>query len=168
MPAEEIFYLNYYVGALLSQGGDLSANDQRLLFSPTGPFGTAVAPHEVVIPLPAIQAFEWSGGLSRTVRIQVQGTLHKFEGSQANRLGEWLKNKLPGKVALPRPVIKPLHPIIGPKFSCDQCTEILHPGYKFCTRCGHPPRAVCFKCLCLVDFEWSHCAYCGAKVSPAL
>lgn len=164
MSDDQIFHVNYYVAALLSQGGDLKLNDARILFTPTSPIDSAIFGNEVMIQLETIWAYEVVGGISRTVRIKAKDRIYKFEGSEAVAFGQALYKKIPKKLIRPESVVKPLHPIIGPQYSCEECTEVLKPGIKFCTRCGKPPRNACLNCRALLDTNWLYCGYCGHKV----
>ena len=165
MPNSQMFHINYYVGPLLALVGELRVDDQNIVFKPTGPIERAMGARDLIIPVDKIIVFESIGGLSRTVRIKVADIIYKFEGSEASRFGEWLIKKLPTKAYRRPSGVTLLHPTIGPKYSCRQCTEVLQPGFAFCTRCGAHPSPACAGCQRMVDFNWTVCGYCGVKVT---
>ncbi len=160
----DVFHVNYYVGPMIALVGELRISDQQIVFSPTGPIERAMGARDLTIALSKIVVFEVVGGLARTVRIKDAEKIYKFEGSEALRFGEWLIKKLPTKVYLKPSGVQLLHPTIGPKYSCKHCTEVLQPGFAFCTRCGARPSPACIGCQRMIDINWVVCAYCGVKV----
>jgi len=185
MPVAETFRVNYYVGAVLAQGGNLSFEGTKIIFSPTSAIDRAMGARDVEIPFREIRAASYAGALSRTVRVKTDDKVHKFEGGQAKQIWELLKNALqklgtmppdkkPNKTtdasaqsffsaeppARPQPASPPQP---SSSLSCDQCEKPLQAGYSFCPYCGNRLKAVCSSCHRTLDPSWSACAYCGLK-----
>src|SRR5690242_12872558 len=121
----EILRINFYIGPVLSQTGALELGSTQIRFRPLGVVERALGAEDVTIPLSQIVAFDILGGLSRMIRIKTKHNLFKFEGAEAGRFGDWLVKKIPDKLYHRPTSVKLLHPIIGPKYSCPECTEVL-------------------------------------------
>ncbi len=165
MQNEKLFNVNYFVGAMLVQTGVLQISGTHIIFKPTGMIEKMMGATEVVIALADIVAFDYTGGLARTVRIKTQNKVHKFEGSATSSFGDVLLNLLPNKAVKKPSIIQSLHPFIGPKYSCKQCTFVSQPGLRFCPKCGVAPQGACAKCQRLLDSNWNFCGHCGTKVA---
>lgn len=167
MPVAEIFRVNYYVGALLAQGGNLWIDGSKIIFSPTSTLDRAMGAEDVQIPFQHIRAVDYAGALSRSFNIKTDEKIHKFEGAQARKFWDLLEKVLPNK-ELMAPLgavqkrsdvlVKPLTSLV-----CDRCTKPLQSGYSFCPHCGTRPKSACSSCRRTIDLSWAVCAFCGWK-----
>lgn len=166
MENEVQFHVNYYIGAILVESGELRMSGTHIIFKPTGVIERLMASKEVVIALADIIAYEYTGGLFRTVRIQTREKIYKFEGSATSKFGDVLLNLLPNKAAKKPSKVQVLTPTITQKYACSECSFVAQPGIRYCPRCGAPPKNACQKCRFLLDTSWIFCVYCGTKVEP--
>lgn len=174
MPITETFRVNYYVGALLAQGGNVRLEESKIVFSPTSALDRAMGATDVSILLADIRSIEGSSGLSKAVRIQTQGKTHKFDGSQIVSFWDTLRKKLPSKVSAQ--TVAPVQPVIAAASStaksmpsssviaCHHCNTSLQPGFSFCPHCGVRPKSICPSCQRTFNPAWVSCAYCGSKI----
>jgi RNA polymerase subunit RPABC4/transcription elongation factor Spt4 len=162
MPVAEMFRVNYFVGALLAQGGNLWFEDTDLVFSPTSSIDRAMGARDVKIPFQTIREIDYSGPLSRSFNIKTDDKIHKFEGSQAKKVWETLEKVLAVKGIL----ILPESKNGGGPLACSQCEHALQPGFSFCPYCGVRIKSVCSSCHKSVEPNWVACAFCGWKFAP--
>src|SRR5262245_37000083 len=66
----KLFQVNYYVGRMLAEAGELLVGESDLRFVPTGVIEKIMGSKGIVIPFSEIIAYEYTGGLARTVRVQ--------------------------------------------------------------------------------------------------
>ncbi len=161
MPAVEMFRVNYFVGALLAQGGNLWLDETQLVFFPTSAIDRAMGAQNVEIPFKNIRAVDYSGALSRSFSIKTDDKIHKFEGGQAKKVWELLDKALSVQTgATNGSALKS-----KPTLACSQCDQPLMPGYSFCPHCGIRLKPVCQSCHKFIDLNWVACAFCGWKFS---
>jgi hypothetical protein len=164
-PATEVFRVNYYLGAMLAQGGNLTLEEAVVKFSPTSALDRAMGAKDVEIPYKAIRGMSYSGPLSRSFTIKTEGKVHKFEGAQAKRVWELLAKTLPEKGCVLTPMVEkaPARPpvSVADGLACDGCRMALQPGYAFCPSCGTSVKSVCGACKRSIDPRWAACAFCG-------
>ncbi len=146
MAIAQKFRVNYFVGALLAQGGHVSLDDTRIIFSPTSAIDRAMGAKDVEIQIHHIRAVSYSGALSRTFKIKTDERIHKFEGGQTREFWEVLETVLRSKG------MKPIEPVGTPTpnppaaaisttaFPCPQCRQLLQPSFNFCPYCGTPSK----------------------------
>lgn len=163
MAKSAIFRINYYVGAVLAQGGNVWLDDSMLVFSPTSAIDRAMGAKDVQIPFDHIEHKEFKGELVRTFVIRTKEKTHKFEGSQAKPVWDLLEKATQHKTGS-------LSPAAVPKSSarsliCDHCGKALEPGFGFCPACATRVKAGCPSCHRAVSVQWMACAYCGWKFS---
>ncbi len=172
MNATEKFRVNYYVGALLAQGGNLTLEDSKIVFSPTSALDRAMGAVDVAIPFQQILGMESKGTLSRSVHIKTNEKIHKFEGGQAQKFWDALQrimsNGAPATDAPVKPSDVKAAPPPAAGFQCDRCLQPIQPGYFFCPHCAQRLKSVCVSCHKAVDPTWAACAFCGWKFSSAL
>jgi len=171
MQVAEIYRLNYYVGALLAQGGNLWFEGSKIVFSPTSALDRAMGARNVEIAFQQIREMEYKGELSRTFILKTDDRIHKFEGAQAKKVWEILQKALPNgkETASEGPDKNVAHlPKSSPVLACDQCSKRLEPGYSFCPHCGNRLKSACTSCHRSVDPAWSACAFCGWKFKSGL
>lgn len=165
MQDQIVFQVHYYVGPMLAVSGELRITGTNILFKATGVLEKMMNMQDVAISMADIVAYEYAGGLLRTVRIRTNDKVHKFEGSEAGKLGDVLLNLLPNKATRTPSKVQSMHPHIGPKYSCIHCGFVAQPGFRVCPSCRAFPQNVCERCRCLLDTAWTYCAYCGTKTS---
>lgn len=158
MPVAEMFRVNYFVGALLAQGGNLWLEESKLVFSPTSAIDRAMGAENVEIPFQSIRGVEYSGVLSRSFNIKTDDKIHKFEGGQAKKVWELLDKVLGQKGLASTTSAKPTTALV-----CNQCEQSLQPGYSFCPGCGGRLKSTCQACHKAIGPSWVACAFCGAK-----
>jgi RNA polymerase subunit RPABC4/transcription elongation factor Spt4 len=170
MPSNETFHLNYYIGAVLAQGGNLSLSDSKIIFSPTSPIDRAMGATDVEIPFHEIQEVEFKGEMMRAFHVRTVEKIHKFQGSQAKSAWERLEKSLKAKessvaVSVPASNPAPASPPVSASNSlnCDRCKSALLPGFSFCPSCGATAKSSCSSCHKAILSHWSHCAFCGWK-----
>jgi hypothetical protein len=128
MPKSEIFRINYYVGAVLAQGGNIWIDDSMIVFSPTSAIDRAMGAKDVQISFDRIKALEFKGELMRTFTVSTGDKIHKFEGSQARRVWDVLEKTVPNKNSLAikgQSVLK-----------CAECRKDVAAHWFFCAFCG--------------------------------
>lgn len=130
MPKSEIFRLNYYVGAMLAQGGQMWYDDSKIVFSPTSMLDRALGATDVEIPFLKIQAVEFKGELMRMFQVKTADKLHRFHGTQAKKAWEGLSRTLQ-EVGM-----KPIQKIDARRLACSQCSGQLESNFSFCPFCG--------------------------------
>lgn len=158
MPVVETFHVNYFVGALLAQGGNLWLEDSKLVFSPTSAIDRAMGAQNVDIPFQTIRGVDYSGSLSRSFSIKTDDKIHKFEGSQAKKVWELLEKALAQKGMAVTSNHKHNSALI-----CAQCEHSLQAGFSYCPYCGTRLKSVCPACHKSIDPNWIACAFCGSK-----
>ena len=183
MATGERFRVNYYLGALLAQGGDLWIENATITFCPTSALDRAMGAKNVEIPFQKIRSMNYAGAFSRAFSIKTEDKVHKFEGAQTRKVWELLEKALPNvektvpaKMAVlpPAPVAPlsaPLPPDAAPAapasvakgLVCEKCQEPLQPGYSFCPRCAERIKGLCPSCKRSIDPGWTVCAFCGWK-----
>ncbi len=126
----EVFRLNYFVGAMLAQGGDLWFDDSKIFFSPTSSIDRAFGATDIEIPFNKIQNMEFKGDLTKFFHVKTADKLHRFHGSQAKRAGEALAKTLQSKgmQSIPQPDKK--------NKPCQKCSSHLEANFLFCPFCG--------------------------------
>jgi transcription elongation factor Elf1 len=162
MPVVETFHVNYFVGALLAQGGNLWLEDSKLVFSPTSAIDRAMGAQDVEIPFHTIRGVDYSGPLSRSFNIKTDDKIHKFEGGQAKKVWESLE-----KVLSQKGLSLPSHQKHQGSLNCPQCEQNLQVGFSFCPHCGIRLKSVCPSCHKAVEASWVACAFCGSKFTPS-
>jgi hypothetical protein len=144
MPDKENLRVNYYVGSVLAQGGEVRLEGGKIIFSPTSSIDRAMGAKEVEIPFQKIRGVEHKGEFLRTFTIKTEEKTHKFEGSQARKLAELLEKELKNQGLIANiPFekttdnlnlkVKPQAPTEKP---CIQCKKSLKPEFFFCPFCG--------------------------------
>jgi hypothetical protein len=126
----QVFHVNYFVGAVLAQGGDLRLEDTKIVFSPTSSIDRALGAKDVEIPLNTIRGVEYAGGLTRTFRIKTDDKTHKFVGQQVEKIWQILQNSSSLKSG-----IAP-SPKTPATLECGKCAGPLKPNFLFCPYCG--------------------------------
>ncbi len=165
MENKAVFQVNYFVGTMLAEVGELQVTPTHLTFTPTGMIEKIMGAKSIVIPLSDIISFDYTGGLARTVKILTPQRIHKFEGSATSGFGDLLVKLLPGKAARRPSQVQMMFPRITPQNACEECTEQLTSGLSFCTRCGATPSGLCSHCQKLTEPSWAFCGFCGTKVA---
>lgn len=181
MPKSEIFRLNYYVGAILAQGGNVWIENSKIVFSPTSAIERAMGAKDVEIPFPDINEIVFKGDLMRSFNVVTKNKTHKFEGSQAKKVWEILdqlvkpKSKPAAVVVIPNPAPavvptsapqRPAAPVSS-RHACEGCRKELEPCYAFCPYCALPVKTKCSSCRRAVNPQWIACAFCGWKFANA-
>ncbi|OVE76064.1 hypothetical protein BVX98_06580 [bacterium F11] len=171
MPGEEKLRVNYYVGSLLAQGGEVRVDDSKIIFSPTSALDKAMGAKDIEIPFRDINALEHKGQLLRTFNIKTGDRTHKFEGSQAKKLAELLEGALNEKGLMTAIQIEKKSEDKLQKFSpesfsvpaCGKCSKTLRPDYAFCPYCSASVKSLCESCHRIIEEDWVACPYCGKK-----
>jgi hypothetical protein len=185
MAKSEIFRVNYYIGPLLAQGGNIWIDDSKVIFSPTSALDRAMGAGDIEIPFQHISDLVFKGDLLRTFNIKTPEKTHKFEGSQAKKVWALLDQSLkatgsrssaPASIPASSPATTPplantaksvpTQTIPPVSMGCDQCAKPLYPGYSFCPFCGTRIKSVCSSCRRAIVLTWSVCAWCGWKFTP--
>lgn len=145
MAKSETFRLNYYVGAMLAQGGNLWFDDSKIVFSPTSAIDRALGASDVEIPFLKIQNVEFKGDMTRMFHIKTADKLHRFHGSQAKVAWENLATTLKARGMQPVPKPSDLlgKPVqtgtakpAGKTLACQKCSGRLETNFLFCPFCG--------------------------------
>lgn len=162
--------VNYYVGALLAQGGEVRVDDSKIVFSPTSAIDRAMGAKDVEIPFQNIQGLEQKSDISRTFHIKTGERVHKFEGSQARELAKLLEQtlqskghkikfekketELTGSGSLP----------LSTTGVCPTCAKYIKNDFAFCPYCERSLKPLCKSCHRTLEPDWKLCAYCGTKI----
>lgn len=165
MAKSPIFRVNYYVGAMLAQGGNIWVDEAALIFSPTSTLDRAMGAKDVQINFPEIRAMEFKGDLFRSFTVTTAEKTHKFEGSQAKQIWGILDGAVkakPGPAAGPASAVKTAGTTSTP-LVCDHCQKNLEPGFMFCPACSARIKAACPSCHKAPAPQWAACAFCGWK-----
>lgn len=161
MPKSEVFRINYYVGSVLAQGGNVWIEDSKIVFSPTSSIDRAMGAKDVLIPFSEIQDLDFKGELMRTFLVKTAVRTHKFEGNHAKKIWELLEKSLAENKTSASPVSS-----LPRDHRCDQCNTPLEPCFSFCPSCAAPIKTKCTSCRHAIMPHWAACAYCGWKFSP--
>jgi len=163
MPAEKSLRLNYYVGSLLAQGGDVRVEGSKIIFLPTSALDIAMGAKPVEIPFQSIKGLEHKGEFLRTFNVKTDDGVHKFEGSQAIKLAELLEASLREEGMadnIPFERAQPAETLI----KCPKCSKQVKSEFTFCPSCGTSINTTCKSCKKKVEEDWAMCAFCGNKL----
>ena len=167
MPTQtEKIRVNYYVGAMLAQGGEAQILDSKIVFSPTSALDRAMGAKDVEISFGDIRTLKQSGELSRTFQIGTIQKVHKFEGSQVRRFAENLAVTLK-KQDLMAKIQFEIDDGLLSQTRCTQCAKTLKDDYVFCPHCGSAAKSACKSCRRIIQDDWATCAYCGQNLNAA-
>src|SRR5258708_1592387 len=119
MPNAQKFHLNYYVGAMLAQGGDMWLDGTKIIFSPTISIDRALAATDVEIHLDKIKEAEYKGDVRRWFHVQTTDKVHKFQGTQAKEAWDYLKKVLRVKT----PSVNTNKSTVGGTLACHECAK---------------------------------------------
>jgi len=176
MSTPEVFRVNYFVGAMLAQGGNLWVEDSKIIFAPTSAIDRAMGAKNVEIPFDKIKTVSYNGSLSRTFHVLTEEKTHKFEGGQVKKFWENLVKLLPNREVVRTngvaPTVKPPTPATpvppnGLAFACENCRKELQPYFSFCPNCATRIKSICSSCHKAIHPGWSACAHCGWKFVAA-
>jgi len=117
-PAVSMYRINYYVGSVLAQGGNIWVDESKIVFSPTSAIDRAMGAKDVHIPFKDIRSRDFRGDIRRMFTITTADRTHKFEGSNAKNVWDLLDKALP------------------PARACAKCAEPLQVRFRFCPMCG--------------------------------
>jgi len=159
--------INYYVGSMLAQGGDVWLENSKIRFSPTSALDKAMGAKDIEIPFNEIRILEHRGDLQRTINVKTDKKVHKFEGSNARKLTEMLEKSLKTAGLLPKIQIEG-DVISGSLLHCAQCTRSLKSDYAFCPFCATEAKANCPSCHRHLESGWVACATCGMKINQVV
>lgn len=130
MPKSEIFRLNYYVGAVLAQGGNTWFDESKIVFSPSSAIDRAFGASDIEIPFTQIKGVKYNGGIMGSILIKTEDKLHKFQGRQAKNAWEALSTSLKERG------MKPMGKPETTAQTCQKCSGRLEPNFLFCPFCG--------------------------------
>lgn len=136
MPKSEIFRLNYYVGAVLAQGGNMWFDESKIVFSPTSVLDRALGAADVEIPFPKIKGLEFKGDLTKFFHVKTDDKVHRFHGSQAEKAWGVLTKTLEAKGLQTQTLVSVPSKKPTAKAACAFCSGKLEPDFIFCPRCG--------------------------------
>lgn len=163
--------INYYVGAILAQGGEVHLENNKIVFSPTSALDRALGASDISIDFKDVQGIEYKGDLSKTLRVKTEDRIHRFMGSQASKLAALLEedlkrhgitfstsadeNKGSKENATPSAVVSQI------VLKCSRCDKSLRSDFAFCPYCQAPVRDICSVCRHATETDWKACAFCG-------
>ena len=163
--------VNYYVGAMLAQGGEVWLDPSKIIFSPTSALDKAMGAKDIEIPFTEIRSMAHKGDLLRVFIIKTDQKTHKFEGSQAKRLADLVESALKEKGLMKNVIFEKKETGLNggsdsyPSATlCHQCSSLLKPEYAFCPYCGTSIKPACPSCHRMTQTDWAACAYCGSKL----
>jgi len=173
MSEQDKMRINYYVGAVLAQGGEVHLGNNQIIFSPTSALDRALGASDISIDFKDVQGVEYKGELSKTLRVKTGDRVHRFMGSQASKLAALLEEDLKrqgfafSKDADERTSSKenvtPSAVVSQVVLKCSRCDKALRSDFVFCPYCQAPVRDICSVCRHAIEADWSACAFCGHK-----
>lgn len=175
MTPSDALRVNYYVGAVLAQGGEVRFEEEKLVFCPTGALDRAMGAKDVEVQFIDIRWVNYNGDLSRLLRVKTDKKIHKFAGSQARQLGLNLKSVLgsrnpdimfevgeEAKASAPPP--RSPTPTKTPE-NCKGCGKPVRLDFAFCPYCKTSLRPTCPSCMTATESDWIVCAFCAHQLS---